>query len=94
MKFLFRWLYRKMQNSQETLKLDSASPSPSPSRSNDFNSTPISFNIYKADGGHVVEVRHYDRRRDENSNSIYLITNDQNFGERLEHILTIEALKN
>lgn len=56
-------------------------------------SPPVTFSVYKADGGHVVEVRQYDRKIDETRNSIYLITHDQSFGERIEHILTVEALK-
>lgn len=56
-------------------------------------SSPVTFSVYKADGGHVVEVRQYDRKIDETQNSIYLITHDQSFGERIEHILTVEALK-
>jgi hypothetical protein len=100
MKFLYKWLYRKMQNAQDDCvvkDLDYPKSRVSAGRSlssSDFNSQPTRFNIYRADGGHVVEVSRYCRSSDETKNSMYLITHDQNFGERIEHILTLEAIKN
>ena len=53
----------------------------------------LNFKIYSAVGGKVVEFRHYDRQRDRTFNQTYIITNDQDFGERIAKIATMESLK-
>lgn len=53
----------------------------------------LSFRMYKAENGHVMEVRHYDRRIDRNSNKLYLITDDQDLGAEISKIITIESLR-
>jgi hypothetical protein len=53
----------------------------------------LNFKIYSAVGGKVVEFRRYDRKGDRNDSTTYIITNDQNFGERIAKIATMEQLK-
>lgn len=58
------------------------------------NDDPIlNFKVYSAVGGKVVEFRRYDRRSDRNDTTTYIITNDQDFGERISKIATMENLK-
>jgi len=64
----------------------------------DESSSPIDSNgfrlqVYKANGGVVVETKTYDRRKDENRNSLYVITEDQDLGEEIGKIITMENLK-
>ena len=49
--------------------------------------------VYKANGGVVVETRNYDHRRDENRNSLYIITEDKDLGTEIGKIITMENLK-
>jgi hypothetical protein len=49
--------------------------------------------VYKANGGIVVEARTYDRRNDEDRNSLYVITEDKDLGEEIAKIITMENLK-
>ena len=58
-----------------------------------FSSDGMRFNLYKASGGFVIETRSYDRRKDENVNSMYVITEDKDLGEELGKIITIESLR-
>lgn len=59
-----------------------------------LNSDPVlNFKVYNAVGGKIVEFRHYDRQKDRNFNQTYIITNDQDFGERIAKIATMEVLK-
>lgn len=58
-----------------------------------LSSDGMRFQLYKAAGGFVIEVRAYDRRKDENINSIYVITEDKNLGEELGKIITMESLR-
>jgi len=59
-----------------------------------INDDPVlNFKVYSAVGGKVVEFRRYDRKSDRNNNTTYIITNDQDFGERIAKIATMENLK-
>jgi hypothetical protein len=49
--------------------------------------------VYKANGGVVVETRNYDHRKDENRNSLYVITEDKDLGTEIGKIITMENLR-
>jgi len=53
----------------------------------------LNFKVYSAVGGKIVEFRRYDRQRDRNDHQTYIITSDQDFGERIARIATMENLK-
>lgn len=53
----------------------------------------LNFKVYSAIGGKIVEFRRYDRQRDRNDHQTYIITNDQDFGDRIAKIATMENLK-
>jgi hypothetical protein len=53
----------------------------------------MKLQIYKAAGGFVVETRKYDRRKDENINTMHVITDEQDLGECLGKIVMLEALR-
>ncbi len=91
-----KWLKRKLRNwlmSNEsedriigsTLKVR---------ESDDMNSDPVlNFKVFSAVGGKIVEFRQYDRQKDRHFSQTYSITNDQDFGERISKIATMEILK-
>lgn len=54
----------------------------------------LHFRVFSAVGGKVVEFRRYDRQRDRTDTQTYIITNEQDFGERIAKIATMEILKN
>jgi hypothetical protein len=59
-----------------------------------INDDPVlNFKVYSAVGGKVVEFRRYDRKSDRNDSTTYIITNDQDFGDRIAKIATMEKLK-
>ncbi len=58
-----------------------------------LSSDGMRLQIYKASGGFVVETRSYDRRTDRNSNSMHVITDEQDLGDALGKIVMMEALK-
>ena len=51
------------------------------------------FNLYKANGGVIVETQRYDNRKDEHIRELHIITEDQNLGDALSRIVTFESLK-
>jgi hypothetical protein len=91
-----RWLKRKLAK-----WVNEYNNEPKPSRelvlsadSDSVSSDPIlNFRVFSAVGGRVVEFRHYDRKMDRNNTTTYIITNDQDFGERISKIATLEVMK-
>lgn len=53
----------------------------------------LNFTVYNAIGGKVVEFRRYDRRSDRSSTSVYIIGKDEDFGEKISKISTLEVMK-
>jgi hypothetical protein len=58
-----------------------------------INSNGMRFNLYKANGGFVVETRLYDERNDRNINKLHIVTENQDLGEELGKIITMESLR-
>jgi hypothetical protein len=48
----------------------------------------LHFKVYNAIGGKIVEFSRYDRRQDRHDHQTYIITQDQDFGERIAKIAT------
>ena len=61
--------------------------------SGELESRGVNFTLYNANGGHVVELRHYDEKADRMKNSLHIVPHDKDLGEQLNHIITYEALK-
>jgi len=61
--------------------------------SHQLESDGMRLQIYKASGGFVVEARRYDRHKDQNINSMHIVTDDQDLGEALGKIVMMEALR-
>ena len=58
-----------------------------------LNSNGLRFNLYKASGGYVIEIRSYDDRTDRNINKLYVITEDKDLGVEIGKISTMESLR-
>lgn len=54
---------------------------------------PLRFTVYNASGGKIVEVSHYDQKRDRHETSLHIIGSDEDFGESLGKIAFIELIK-
>ena len=60
---------------------------------NSIESNGMNFTVYRANGGHVIETRTYDRHKDRNNNGLHIITDDKDLGEEIGRIITYENLK-
>jgi hypothetical protein len=58
-----------------------------------ISSQAITFKIFPARGGMVVETYHYDERADQNTNTLNLVTEDEDLSEALARIITMEAMR-
>ncbi len=92
-KMLWRWA-SEGQEIEEDHPISKGSRLVSHDESDTCSGDPIlNFKVYSAVGGKVVEFRQYDRHKDRNFHQTYIITNDQDFGERISKIATMEILK-
>ena len=53
----------------------------------------IRFQVYKANGGMVVETSTYDRHKDRSYSGLYIINDDTDLGQEIAKIITMETLK-
>jgi len=91
-----KWLKRKLRNwindydNEVNMKL-------TPSRDIEAqvcDAEPIlNFRVFSAVGGQVVEFRRYDRKTDRNDTTTYIVTKDQDFGDKISKIANLELLK-
>jgi len=54
---------------------------------------PMRFTLTKANGGFIVSTRRYDNRTDRSSGDNYIITDEDDLGDAISKIVTMEALK-
>jgi hypothetical protein len=79
------WLMDEESDYGATITIDECSPN--------LSSQGFRLNIYGASGGTIVETTKYDRKHDENRNSLHIITDDKDLGEELGKIITMEQLR-
>jgi len=58
-----------------------------------ISATGIKFEVYRANGGTVIETRRADRRTGDSLFELHVIAGDQDIGEEIGRIITMEALK-
>ena len=99
--FLSRWLFGKLQTAalyeqnqrNESMKVPARIGIDRGEPSIDQPERAIQFTVYTANGGRVIETRRYDRQKDRHTNSLYVITGEQDFGREIDKIVTIEGLR-
>ena len=91
-----KWLKRKLRNwineydGEVSMKLTASRDV----EAQMYEAEPIlNFRVFSAVGGQVVEFRRYDRKTDRSDTSTYIITKDQDFGEKISKIASMEMLK-
>ena len=53
----------------------------------------ISFELSSAVGGKILNVRHYDERKDRHEHQTYVIPSGEDIGERVAKIINLEMFK-
>jgi hypothetical protein len=53
----------------------------------------MSFTLYAAEGGTVIETSMYNDKTDRNENRLYLISEGEDFGSMLAQIVSTERMK-
>jgi hypothetical protein len=58
-----------------------------------ISATGIRFEVYRANGGTVIETRRQDRRSGDSIYELHVISGEQDVGAEIGKIITLEALK-
>ena len=58
-----------------------------------ISATGIRFEEYRANGGTVIETRRNDRRTGDSLFELHVVAGDQDIGEEIGKIITMESLK-
>jgi hypothetical protein len=58
-----------------------------------ISATGIRFEVYRANGGTVIETRRNDRRTGDSLFELHVVAGDQDIGQEIGRIITMEALK-
>jgi hypothetical protein len=102
LKWFYRWLDNKIQDSQyceedESVPMNSVQSKrrriASVRESDELSTEPIQFKMYKAAGGWAIEFKQYDNRNDRMDTSLYVINGEEELGNHISRIITMEALR-
>ena len=53
----------------------------------------LNFTIHMANGGYVLEYSAYDDKTDRHNHNLHIIPSDQDMGQGIAHIITLEMLR-
>jgi hypothetical protein len=105
MKWFYKWLASKIDDSKysepdEAISINTLSSSRPKSQrihkvreSDELGSEPITFKMFKGNGGWAIEFRQYDHKNDRVDTSLYVVNNEEELGKNISQIITMEALK-
>ena len=63
------------------------------SRGSQLDSRGMNFTIHMANGGYVLEYSTYNDKTDRHDNTLHIIPSDQDMGQGIAHIITLELLR-
>ena len=87
-----RWVYNWL-NAVKSHPIEKSSTSSFRESNDPDNEKSLQFRVWFANGGRVIQTNRYDRHKDRNLTAMYVITGDQNFGEEIDKIITMEGLR-
>lgn len=87
------WLKQKLKNWLNSDDIIGLSSGKSIRSRDGLCTSGMNFTIYQANGGTIVEINQYDSKTDRNDHSLHIITNDQDLGQGIAHIITLELLR-
>jgi hypothetical protein len=58
-----------------------------------LDSRGMNFTIHQANGGYVLEYSVYDEKTDRHNNALHIIGSDQDLGQGIAHVITLEMLR-
>ena len=101
-RMIVKWVREDWEKASQPMQ-DDCYPSPKLGRGNaistisgraNIDSEPtLQFKVYSAVGGKIVEFHRYDPKSDRTDRQIYIVGKDEDFGEKIAKISTLEILR-
>ena len=82
---IISWVRDDWNSCQPKISVDCSEPS--------VDIEGLRFNVMPAQGGTIVQIRHYDRKTDRNNNITYIIPDGDDIAERIGQIVSMELLR-
>ena len=92
-KMIWRWSYQGREMEEDNCKVPRLGQVISTRDSHELDGEPLRFNIFRANGGTVIQTHIYDRQKDRNLQQLHIIGHDQDLGTSLAKIITMESLR-
>lgn len=94
-KLLWQWTRqgREIEQDESDSVLCSSSSTLRESSLRGSGANGLNFTLYTASGGHVLESRHYDEKKDENFTKLYIINDEDDFAKQIAQCITLETLR-
>lgn len=92
MRWFDNWIRQKYNQQIQEAKQD-MSPINAIGRPSRIDGNGMTFTVYRANGGHVIETRTYNRKTDITDHTLHIITDDKDLGEEIGKIITYESLR-
>ena len=82
---IIRWVRDDWDSNQPVAQIDCSGPS--------VDIEGLRFNVMPAQGGTIVQIRHYDRKTDRHNNITHIIPDGEDISERIGQIVSMELLR-
>lgn len=93
---MVNWIRQKLHNfifPSDILESRASTKNSVISRGRTLDSRGMSFTIHQASGGYVLEYSSYEEKTDRHSHNLHIIPSDQDMGQGIAHVITLELLR-
>jgi len=96
---MINWFRQKLHNfifpqdTNELVETKTHRGRPLISRGSQLDSRGMNFTIHMANGGYVLEYSSYNEKTDRHDNTLHIIPSEQDLGQGIAHIITLEMLR-
>ena len=93
---MINWIRHKLHNfvfPQDMAETRASGKNSVISRGRTLDSRGMSFTIHQASGGYVLEYSSYEEKTDRHTHNLHIIPSDQDMGQGIAHIITLEMLR-
>ncbi len=94
LKKLIRWANTHYERDENEVLVDMTGSMTGSKLGRGIGSDGMNFTLYNATGGYVLEYRRYDKKTDRQDTKLHIINHDDDLGEKIGQIISLEILRN